>query len=173
MNLPSIYIIKLVVDNTQPQYPQRVVSIIANLSGTNNGGEQGMSYLFDVSAQTLSDNFVPYAQLTEEQLVEWIRSPALADQLAAAHAEFDSAFGATVPPIAYLDPPWVPQPVTPLPPADINDGGSSPSATATTGTSTSTATTGVSVLPLNALASEERIRALIYQVLEEIQASEV
>jgi hypothetical protein len=166
MNQPLIKVIKLVVDNTQPEYPQRVVSIVTSfsVSDTTNGTEQGIGYLFDVSTQPLADSFTLYDQLTEEQILEWIHSPALADQLAAAHTEFNNTFNPVVPDIEYLNPPWVP----PLQIEEsITNGSSSPSLD---GSSTST---DVTILAFNALTSEKQITSLIYKVLDEIESSKV
>lgn len=166
MNQPLIKVIKLVVDNTQPEYPQRVVSIVTSFSvaNTDNGTEQGIGYLFDISTQPLADSFTLYDQLTEEQILEWIHSPALADQLAAAYTEFNNSFNPVVPDIEYINPPWVP----PLQIEDpITNGAAAPSL------DSSSTSTGATILAFNAVTSEEQIKSLIYKVIDEIESSKV
>ena len=166
MNQHWINISRLIVDNTQPEYPQYVVKVVAMVAGKMEGDtrEFGIQYVFDVAGQPPADTFTSYDQLSEEQVLAWINSEGMAEQVADAYARVDALITPVAMPIQDATPPWVPA-ETPglLPPA-----GAASASVVTDTSATSTATVVTSFVP-----TEETLTALIYRVLDEIEASKV
>jgi hypothetical protein len=134
MNEYTIEPIQLLVDNTQPEYPQNVVRIAANVSVHNDAGHGvGLQYVFDVSGQPPADEFTAYDQLTKEQVISWITADGMADQVTEAYAAADQLLVVSSRPVQNPGLPWLP-PAPLYPPLP----GSAPASTVTTSISTST-----------------------------------
>ena len=161
----KIEILQLVVNNTNTDYPKNVVRAITAVSVEDTDTHRGASigWVFDLSAQPPADVFTPYEQLTKEQIMSWITVPGMVDQVTAAHTAVDEVFQPSVQSEQALRAPWIP-----LPTVSANTNGASP---ANSTTATSFMTTSTSTLPY--MPSQEQITALIYRVLEDIEASKV
>lgn len=163
----NIEILQLVVDNTNTNYPKTVIRAITAVSveDTDTHRGAGIGWVFDLSAQAPADVFTPFEQLTKEQIMSWILVPGMAEQVSAAHTAVDQIFNPPVQEQQAVTPPWVPLPTVNTP--AMAGGGSAN--TPYSSTSTLTTSTSTSLY----MASEEHIIALIYKVLDDIEASKV
>lgn len=122
----TIQIVKLIVDNSNEAKPNNVISIIAAISKEIEPGTFASSH-FKFALPLENDHWISFDQLTEEVILSWIKSPALAEQLAEAYALCDSiSTELTVSKnIRDIDPPWINIPSnigssTAVTPGDIN-----------------------------------------------------
>lgn len=126
-NNHEIEILNLVVDNSQPEYPNLVVKVLAIVKATTPDLTLGAGYqrLFDISGEPPADTFTAYELLTKEMVMEWLMAPGMADQIAEAYAEADRML---VPPspVDNLSPPWVPKPTMSIINASESDTNGSP-----------------------------------------------
>jgi hypothetical protein len=159
MNTYTYEIINLHTTTANPDRPNDVVKILTVVTATNPAGQsKTLNCMFDM---TPKESFTQFDQLTQEQVSGWIDA---AVQWPTYKKELDSMFDNL--PMVQLEQrplPWLPTEAQSIAEFQIQN----PDPT----TSSSNTTTVVS--PIVAQVSEEYIKALVYQVLEEVNESQV
>lgn len=159
MNTYSYEIINLYIVNTNPDRPNDVVKVLTVVTATNPTGlTKTLNCMFDILPE---ESFTQFDQLTLEQVSSWVDASV---QWPIYKKELDAMLDK--PPMVQLDqqtPPWIPTEAQSI--AEFQIQNPDPA------TSSSNTTTVVS--PIVAQVSEEYIKALVYQVLEEVNESQV
>ena len=151
MNQYTFKVIRLTCNLKKPEMPNYVFGVHLNAYATNETGEEANLYFYGVvgSEDQSPESFVPFESLTEEIVVQWLENQGV---LAPLREQLDQDLLKKIDPVIKdVDPPWIPPPPPPEP-----------------------------VVPppeppviVNPLFNEEYIRALVYQIIEEIQSSNV
>lgn len=162
MNTYTVTIDRFIVDQTIPNRPNYVSRIIARVHGVSESGKGAILHGgFDVMGEDpTTGEFIPMEQLTPEISEQWIRTASGGAQWAQFIEELDRMIGVEeqTPLTNDILPPWLEPTISPPP-----EGAVPPVEAGTSSTNTST------VAGIN----EEALRAMIYQVLEEVNSGTV
>lgn len=168
MNTYTIMIERFIVDNNIPDRPNYVTRIIARVHGVAPSGKGALLMGgFDVSGQDpTSGEFIPVDQLTPEIAESWIKAASEGSQWAQFTADIDQMISnqATAPQVTEIVPPWLQPTVENLMPTI--------EAVSPVEIDTSSSNTATN-LSMSMNVNEQTLRAMIYQVLEEINSSTV
>lgn len=160
-NTYTYEIINLITEDSNSERPKNVFRVLTTVTATDTAGrEKQLNCMFNLSP---SDSFTPFDQLTEPQLREWVDSSLQWEYF---HSELDKMLEEPVNPLIFevLPPPWKPAVVVDESLIDM-------AVVGTTGTSISNLL-GATPPPTTTL-TQETVRALIYEVLAEINSGTV
>lgn len=161
MNTYTYNIIQMVITNRTPERPKEVLRVITDVTGTTpNGHSQLLSAAFEVYPEEGNDTFVPFEEITEELARQWVDADlrqwsivrSQMDAMLADRIKLDELVSVLVP--------WIPLPEPVIYPETTSQN-------TTTSVLDPMLSIGISSVP------DERIKALIYEVLEEIKGSQV
>jgi hypothetical protein len=165
MNTYTIMVERFIVDNTILDRPNYVTKIIARVHGLSPSGQGALLVgAFDVGAEdpTLGE-FIPVDQLTPEMAETWIMASGQWTQI---NAELDQLIAGhpLIVETTEITPPWLQTALQSM----VQESGVSTASPINTSASNTTTnlTMGMSV-------NEETLRAMVYQVLEEINSGTV
>jgi len=133
-----------------PNKPNYVIEVLTTISTEKNGVEVAVGHYFDLTQQPAAESFVDFDQLNEQQVMSWITSPGLANQLQDAYDKLNEIHVPDPDPFITREVPWQVSNTSTI--AELQ----------TTSTSTPEALDLVTVL---GLATEEKVKVLIAEAL--------
>lgn len=162
MNTYTYQIIELITSNKDDQRPTDVMRVLTQITATDpEGRTETLNCMFDTPR---SGDFVPFDQLTEEHVRAWVDAAQIqwADYKNQLTLQLEAAAGR---------PQYEPKPLPWLPTPEAVS--ASIQAQIEPGTTSGNTTTSFGLNPVFSNDYEEYIKALIFQVIEEINSSKV
>ncbi len=172
MNTYEYQIQQLITNDVNQGRPNAVCKVLTVVTATSpDGRQQSLNVVFDI-LQDINAPFTDFSQLTQEQVRAWI--DAAEDQWVPCKRDLDMLLDEPISLLVARDLPWLPSQEEML--ADIQAHQASTTAISTTtrvipsflnsGTQTTLGSIDIAM-------AEEYIKALVYQVLEEVKSSQV
>lgn len=156
MNQYTYKIVNLTCNLKKENMPNYVTGVGLNAYAIDDLGHETSLYFYGHVENPSQDptNFIPFDSLTEETVIQWLEAAGL---LNGVREQLDQDLLRQIDPVIKdMVPPWIPPPAPPAPPPDPIP------------------TEEAVALPIpTAQFNEEYIRAMVYQVLEEIEASKI
>jgi hypothetical protein len=120
-DLTYVYTVTSLKVQNEPDYPQTVVQTYWKLTGTDENGNSGSfngATPFTYDPADASGPFVPFADLTEADVIGWISGVVNGDPVYKAHIDEMIAYqiGLKINPVVEEPLPWDPTPIPPTPP---------------------------------------------------------